>query len=128
MTVHGSCHCGKTKFELTHPPAETTACTCSYCAKSGALWAYYPPEAFRLLTAEGDRGLYLWNSRMVEHYFCPGCGMTTYGVSPVFVPEAGPGEEEADRGECAAAGRCRYRGDPGDGDRREESVVGTASL
>lgn len=85
MTVHGSCHCGKTKFELTHPPAETTACTCSYCAKSGALWAYYPPEAFRLLTAEGDRGLYLWNSRMVEHYFCPGCGMTTYGVSPVFV-------------------------------------------
>ena len=22
---------------------------------------------------------------MVEHYFCPGRGMTTYGVSPVFV-------------------------------------------
>ena len=83
--VRGSCHCGKTKFEITHRPAEMTSCTCSYCAKSGGLWAYYAPEDFKLLTPEADRGLYLWNSKMVEHYFCPSCGCTTYGVSPEWV-------------------------------------------
>lgn len=85
MPVHGSCHCGATKFEVARQPAEMTSCTCSYCAKTGGLWAYYAPEDFKLLTLEGDRGLYLWNSKLVEHYFCRSCGCSTYGVSPEWV-------------------------------------------
>ena len=85
MTLKRSCHCGATKFEVDQAPASVTACTCSYCSKVGALWAYYPPEQFRLSTAEGDRALYKWRSKTVEHYFCATCGCTTYGLSPVWV-------------------------------------------
>ena len=81
----GSCHCGATKFEVPHQPTEMTSCTCSYCAKTGGLWAYYAPEDFKLLMPEADRGLYRWNSQMIEHYFCPVCGCSTYGVSPEWV-------------------------------------------
>ncbi|MFT3810101.1 MAG: GFA family protein [Micropepsaceae bacterium] len=85
MAVHGSCHCGKTRFELAAQPAEITSCTCSYCAKSGALWAYCTPEDFRLLTPEGDRALYQFNSRTIQHFFCDACGVATYGISPEWV-------------------------------------------
>jgi hypothetical protein len=85
MTLRGSCHCGRTKFEVDAAPTQVTACTCSYCSKVGALWAYYAPEQLRLLTPEEDRGLYLWRSKTVQHYFCANCGCSTYGVSPVWV-------------------------------------------
>jgi hypothetical protein len=85
MTLRGSCHCGATRFEVDAPPTSVTACTCSYCSKVGCLWAYYPPEHFRLLTPERDRALYLWRSKTIEHYFCATCGCSTYGVSPEWV-------------------------------------------
>lgn len=85
MPVHGSCHCGKTKFTLAAVPAEITACTCSYCSKSGALWAYAAPEDFALNTPDADRALYEWGSRTIKHFFCDGCGMATYGISPDWV-------------------------------------------
>lgn len=85
MLVHGSCHCGKTKFEMAVPPAETTSCTCSYCHKTGALWAYCAPEDFKLLTPEGDRALYEWGTKTIKHYFCEVCGVATYGISPDWV-------------------------------------------
>lgn len=85
MTIRGSCHCGKTKFEVNAAPESLTACTCSYCSKTGGLWAYYPPEALTLKTPEADRALYKWNTRMIDHFFCDACGCSTYGVSPEFV-------------------------------------------
>ena len=85
MTIKGSCHCGKTRFEIERAPSSVTACTCSYCSKSGALWAYFDPMQFQLLTPEANRALYLWNSKTVQHYFCDTCGCSTYGVSPEWV-------------------------------------------
>lgn len=85
MIVHGSCHCGKTKFQMAAAPIEMTACTCSYCHKSGALWAYCAPEDFTLLTPEGDRALYQFNSKTIQHFFCDVCGVATYGISPEWV-------------------------------------------
>ena len=58
MTVKGSCHCGETQFEVDEAPASVTRCTCSFCAKRGALWGYYKPAQFRLTDAAG-RGRHL---------------------------------------------------------------------
>ena len=85
MPLKGSCHCGATKFEVDGPPTSVTACTCSYCSKVGALWAYYPPEQFRLLTPPNVRALYKWGGKIIDHYFCATCGVSTYGLSPEWV-------------------------------------------
>jgi hypothetical protein len=48
MLITGSCHCGATAFEIEDEnPEELTRCTCSFCAKRGALYAYYQPLQFR---------------------------------------------------------------------------------
>jgi len=75
-----SCYCGGTVIELPAPPAAATQCTCSWCTKSGGLWAYYTPEAVRIVRAE-HLGRYAPNG-FNEHYFCTNCGCTTHGVSP----------------------------------------------
>lgn len=81
MAIKGSCHCGRTKFEATEAPASVTRCTCSFCSKRGALWAYYAPEQVSIVT-DGDDAVYRWRSRTVAHHFCPHCGCTTYSVAP----------------------------------------------
>ena len=82
MTVKGSCHCGNTQFEVSKPPSSVTRCTCSYCSKSGALWAYYKPTQFRLTSPVEQVATYKWGSRTVKHHFCATCGGTTYSESP----------------------------------------------
>ena len=83
MPLHGSCHCGKTKFEVTEVPASVTRCTCSYCSKRGALWAYYSPGQFKLAAPrEEELATYHWNSRTIKAHFCDVCGCVTFGVSP----------------------------------------------
>ena len=78
MTIKGSCHCGKTKFEIQEAPTELTRCTCSFCSKRGALWAYYKPAQFRLTTPVSDVATYQWRSKTVKHHFCATCGCGTY--------------------------------------------------
>ena len=40
MPIAGSCHCGKTAFEIDcETPAKLTRCTCSFCSKRGTPWA-----------------------------------------------------------------------------------------
>ena len=51
----GSCHCGHTQFEVSEAPVGVTRCTCSLCAKRGALWAYYTPAQFLPDVACGKR-------------------------------------------------------------------------
>jgi hypothetical protein len=81
MTVKGSCHCGATTFELAEPPTTVTQCTCSFCSKRGALWAYYMPADVDLKSTD-HRGTYRWGSRTVKHHFCMICGCGTYTETP----------------------------------------------
>jgi len=84
MAITGTCHCGKTAFRIDGDiPDALTRCTCSFCAKRGALVAYYPPEKF-LVTVAAQDGLYRWNSRLVAHHFCAHCGIAVYSDSPAF--------------------------------------------
>jgi len=85
MPIKGSCHCGKTTFRIDGEiPAALTRCTCSFCARRGALLAYYPPEQFHLSNIAGYDAIYLWNTRAVQHHFCPVCGIATFSDSPAF--------------------------------------------
>ncbi|MCF7221426.1 GFA family protein [Marilutibacter chinensis] len=82
MGLLGSCHCGRTRFEVDAAPATLTRCTCSSCSKRGALWAYYTPDSFRLLTPADDVATYRWNTKMVKLNFCATCGCATFNESP----------------------------------------------
>lgn len=82
MKIKGSCHCGATQFEVDAAPATVTRCTCSLCAKRGALWAYYTPAQFRLLTPREQLATYRWKTKTVQHHFCATCGCGTFSESP----------------------------------------------
>jgi hypothetical protein len=85
MAVKGSCHCGATQFEVSEAPASVTRCTCSFCSKRGALWAYFTPEQFKLLTARDRVSTYQWRSYLIEHHHCAICGCGTYTETPGWV-------------------------------------------
>jgi len=85
MPLKGSCHCRATQFEVEAAPGSLTRCTCSFCAKRRALWAYYTPEQFKLTTARDRVATYQWRSYSVHHHHCAICGCGTYTESPEWV-------------------------------------------
>lgn len=83
----GRCHCGRNAFEVDGElPEKLTRCTCSFCSKRGHLYAYYPPDRFRMTLADSD-AVYRWNSKTVANHFCPACGCDLYADSPAFQPD-----------------------------------------
>ena len=85
MPITGSCHCGTTAFSIKgEMPAQLTRCTCSLCAKRGALWAYYRPDQFHVTSPVDSDAVYRWQTKMVAHHFCPDCGCSTFSDSPAF--------------------------------------------
>jgi hypothetical protein len=85
MTIKGSCHCGGTSFEIDGDiPEQLMRCTCSFCSKRGALYAYYQPEQFHVSASAGTDRTYCWNTKLVEHHFCGNCGIQTFSNSPAF--------------------------------------------
>ena len=83
MTVIATCHCGGTRLELPRAPTHATQCTCTYCTKSGGLWAYYEPDEVTITADEHDR-ISSPSTPLHEHHFCSKCGCTTYGISPDY--------------------------------------------
>ena len=87
MAITGSCHCGKVAFQIDGDvPAKLMQCTCSFCAKRGALIAYYAPTQFRVTTSANHETVYRWNTRLVAHHFCSTCGCALFSDSPAFKP------------------------------------------
>ena len=88
MPITGSCHCGRTAFEIDGEiPEKLTRCTCSFCSKRGTLYAYYQPAQFRLTTLTANVATYRWKTKMVAHNFCATCGCGTFSDSPDFKPD-----------------------------------------
>lgn len=79
MTLIASCHCGATRIEMP-TPTQVRTCNCSYCARTGAVWAYYKPAELNFLSQEGEATYDPRN--MNRHHFCSHCGMQTWGDSP----------------------------------------------
>ncbi|MFC3077447.1 GFA family protein [Phenylobacterium terrae] len=81
MPLIASCHCGATKIELPRQPASAKACNCSFCARTGAVWAYFRPGEFKLLS-DAEARTYSASDGLNRHHFCGRCGMHTWGDSP----------------------------------------------
>jgi hypothetical protein len=66
-TLHGNCHCGAIKFDLTitAPVKETEHCVCSHCRKIDSYWIGYdalPNDAFKITKGE---------DQMMEYQYGP---------------------------------------------------------
>ncbi|WP_309683249.1 GFA family protein [Polaromonas sp.] len=79
MTYQGSCHCGQIAFEVQGEPGKVLACNCSMCQRKGSLLWFVPRDQLRLLTPEENASTYLFNKHVIQHRFCPTCGIHPYG-------------------------------------------------
>ena len=79
QTYHGSCHCGAVKYEIEADLRRVTRCTCSICTKKGILLARVEPDKLKISEGEDQLKLYQFNEMVAEHYFCPNCGIHTFG-------------------------------------------------
>jgi len=78
--THGSCHCGTVQFEVRLEDGIATAgrCTCSLCARRGAVTVSAPLDGITYLAGEDRLTLYQFGTRTAEHYFCSICGIYTH--------------------------------------------------
>ncbi|MEN3110750.1 GFA family protein [Uliginosibacterium paludis] len=79
MKYRGSCHCGAVAFEAEMEVAKAMVCNCSICQRKGALMAFVPASAFRLLTPEDAMSTYTFNRHVIRHRFCKVCGIHAFG-------------------------------------------------
>jgi hypothetical protein len=99
-TYHGSCHCGKVRFEVQIDLSTGTGrCNCTFCTKTRYWGKVVKPEAFRLLSGEEtlvdytkSTPLNFSNGEKVpensgHHLFCKVCGVRPFGVG--HIPEIG---------------------------------------
>jgi hypothetical protein len=82
MLYRGSCHCGRIRFEVEGQVDSGMACNCSMCSRRGSLLWFVPREKLRLLTDEDAASTYLFNQHVIQHRFCPTCGIHAYGEAP----------------------------------------------
>ena len=79
MVYRGSCHCGRIRYQVEGEVDSGMACNCSMCSRRGSLLWFVPRDQFRLLTDDQDAGTYLFNKHVIQHRFCPACGIHTFG-------------------------------------------------
>lgn len=75
-TYHGSCHCGRVRFEVDAAPTRLSRCNCSMCFAKGAL--YVPTtqiQALRITEGESELTPYRFNTEAATHFFCRHCGI-----------------------------------------------------
>lgn len=76
----GSCQCGLVTFKaslpksLTTPPYRVTKCSCSICTRNGILNVYVPRSDVTWLSGWEKLKNFRFNTRSVDHKFCPECG------------------------------------------------------
>jgi hypothetical protein len=78
-TYTGSCHCGRIKFEVDGELTGAMTCNCSICSKKAALMWFVPRTQLRLLTPVEDMSTYTFNKHVIQHHFCPVCGIHPFG-------------------------------------------------
>jgi hypothetical protein len=77
-TYAGSCHCGRTRFEVDLDLDHVRVCDCSICRRRGALIHRVPEEALRILSPLEELTLYEWHTFTAKDYFCPRCGILPF--------------------------------------------------
>jgi hypothetical protein len=55
------------------------ACNCSICQRKGTLMWFVPRPDLRLLTPPEQMTTYTFNKHIIQHHFCPICGIHPFG-------------------------------------------------
>jgi hypothetical protein len=90
MHYHGSCHCGNIQFDVEGELTQALACNCSICQRKGTLLWFVPAAQVNLLTPRDKMTTYTFNKHLIQHRFCPVCGVQAFGEAndpkgqPVF--------------------------------------------
>ena len=79
MKYRGSCHCGRVAFDVEGQILEGLACNCSMCQRRGSLLWFVPRAQLVLCTPDDAASTYTFNKHLIEHRFCPVCGIHTHG-------------------------------------------------
>lgn len=81
---HGSCQCGAIAFEADLDLDGPITCNCSRCRRLGSVLVFAPATAFRQTRGEGEASVYRFNREVIEHLFCPVCGIESFarGIAP----------------------------------------------
>jgi len=86
MAHHGSCHCGRVRFEVLAPAhLELDECNCSMCSRLAYLHLIVPAERFKLLSGSDVLTTYTFNTGTAQHLFCSLCGIKSF-----YVPRSHP--------------------------------------
>lgn len=81
QTLHGSCHCGRVKYEARIDLARgTTKCNCTYCLKARNWSAMLKAADFTLLSGKDELTAYAGRNPSATQYFCRTCGVLTHGA------------------------------------------------
>lgn len=75
----GSCHCGQVAFEVEGAIGQVIDCNCSICSRKGSLLWFVPRDKLRLLTPKEDVSTYTFGKQVIQHRFCPKCGIHPFG-------------------------------------------------
>jgi hypothetical protein len=78
-TYTGSCHCGRVAFEVDGQVDSAMACNCSICQRKGSLLWFVPRTSLKLKTPEDAASTYTFNKHVIQHRFCPACGIHPFG-------------------------------------------------
>jgi hypothetical protein len=79
MMFTGSCHCGKIAFEVEGELEQAMACNCSMCQRKGSLLWFVPRDKLKLLSGQDSMASYTFNKHVIQHRFCPTCGIHPFG-------------------------------------------------
>jgi hypothetical protein len=79
MKYQGSCHCGQLAFEVDGEIQGLTACNCSICQRKGSLLWFVPRAQLKLRTDPSAMATYTFNKHVIQHHFCPSCGIHPFG-------------------------------------------------
>lgn len=79
MRYTGSCHCGKVAFEVEGELKQVIDCNCSICQRKGALLWFVPRASLHLLTPDENLKTYRFGKGVIQHRFCPECGIHPLG-------------------------------------------------
>jgi hypothetical protein len=83
MNYQGSCHCGRIAFDVEGTLEGAMSCNCSICQRKGSLMWFVPRDSLHLKTPEDAASSYMFNKHVIQHRFCPVCGVHPYGeVTP----------------------------------------------
>ena len=86
ITVTGSCHCGKIKFNIDVSEKITVQeCNCSICSKTGYIHLIVPGSKFSLLSGKEYLTTYEFNTKTAKHMFCRECGIKAF-----YIPRSNP--------------------------------------